>query len=281
MSDIDSRKYFMALVFAMLGLVLLASSFVLPWWGIHTENTNYDESTGEVNYHSEGGGGISISSGLGFYAGSSTIYNIGDAVSKLSIGVVMIMIIAIFSAIMFVASILLKWFGKLDNPKLPKIFGILAIICCLLAPIIFMGAFPGALKSDAEQDAKDSGNEYEEPDRNDMTKSFFGDYKEEDESEYSDDVTKQSWGGDLGWFFAIIAGIIMILAFVMERRGSTAPPSYDYYKKGPAQQQAPAPPPPQTTYQSPGTAYPPSPAQQPPPPPPPQDQYQYRNPPQY
>ena len=104
---------------------------------------------------------------------------------------------------------------KIRTLKLAKILGVLALIFCLIAPIIFAAAFPGAMKADEEKRAEDSDEEYESPDHDDPTKSFFGDYKDTDEDEYYKDTTTQSWGGDIGWIMAFVAFGLICISFLM------------------------------------------------------------------
>jgi hypothetical protein len=93
--------------------------------------------------------------------------------------------------------------------------GVLALVFCLLAPIIFMIALPIAMRDDAEEDG-----DYDEPDRNDPTKSFFGSYEEE--SFYG--TTESNWGGDIGWFLSFVSFIFLAISVNMIKPQKAAPP---------------------------------------------------------
>jgi hypothetical protein len=282
MPDLLSRKFTIALIFAVIGMVLLLSSFILPWWGQHQIQDSYDVETGDKNYHNEFGYGIGVTSGLGFYGGGTTLYGGDYILPKIYIATTFLIIISIIFLFLLITTILLFQIDKIKNAKLPMIFGMMALIFCLIAPIIFMGALPGAMKTDAEKRAEEDGGKYEEPDHNDPTKSFFGNYEEVDEDEYDRDVRKLTWGGDIGWIMAFIAFAFILSSTVMVFQG---------YRSIRAPAAFKAPPPPQ--YQPPGQDYsrqyptesPPVYPSSPPPPPPPPTQpppYQYQQrPPDY
>ena len=208
MTKIMLKKSIIALLFAAIGLMLLIFSFVLPWWGYHNV---YDDG----EYHSEWSGGISIASGFWYYQGqgdsptiqSGTSLYMGDySVPALFGTTAILMIIAIIFTFLLIISILLFEFGKIRK-RMPMIFGVIAIIFCILAPIIFMVAFPNAVKADTEKRIEEGSLTDGVPSHDDPSNKFFGSYKE--------DSFKQTWGGDIGWFLAIISFIMILISFIL------------------------------------------------------------------
>ena len=247
-------------MFAVVGLVILIASFILPWWGAHSESDEKDVD-GDYHYHSESGYGISVTNGIGgivFGGGGTSLYS-GEFQTPVVFGITtMLLILALIFTSLMITAIALSLFGKLGKRKLPMIFGILALIFCILAPVVFMAALPGAMKADAQKQAEDRDDDYEEPDHDDPTKSFFGNYEDIDEDEYSIDKTKRYWGGDIGWFLAYISFVMVLIAVIMAAK--TPRPSAQYPPPPPRPGFEPAPPPPAPrSYE---------------PPPPPQQQYE-------
>jgi hypothetical protein len=265
-----------AVVFAIVALALLISTFFLPWFGIHNINEEYDLDTGELEYRYENGLGFNMFSITGYGGGGMTLYSGGTSISILYFICAMLLIIALIAMLLYMFSIFMKWVKKIENVKMNKMiqtFAILTIVCCLLSPIIFMVGQPAALKADAKTRAEETGGEYEEPDHNDPTKSFFGSYEEKDESSYDRSIDKTTWGGDIGWFMAFITLVFVLISFINIRKTDSVPKGSDYYSdprsEQPVRDYAPSyssQPPPQSP--PPRTPPPPPPgySQQPPPP---------------
>ena len=191
MPDTMSKRTTIGLIFGIIAMLLIVTTLILPWWGMHTIREDVDLHDGD-KYYSESGG-------IGFYSYGTSLYSGEFSVPALFGATTMLMIIALIFTALFITMVFLYEMEKIRTLKLAKILGVLALIFCLIAPIIFAAAFPGAMKADEEKRAEDSDEEYESPDHDDPTKSFFGDYKDTDEDEYYKDTTTQSWGGDIGW----------------------------------------------------------------------------------
>lgn len=209
----DDRKKILAIMIAIVGIVLLMVSFVLPWWGLH------QETEGSA---SGGGFGVSISSGIS-YQGSGTSLYIGDSTSIVYSAAAILIILALISSSLMVTALIISLINNNIKPKLPFKLGVLAIVFCLLAPIVFMIALPIAMRADAEKKAEDSGSEYNEPDHDDSTKSFFGSYEEE--GGFYSGTTKINWGGDIGWILSFISFLFLAISVYMLRPRRTAPSS--------------------------------------------------------
>lgn len=222
MSGNNDRSKVLALMFAVTGIILLMVSFVLPWWGYHTERERRS-SDGDLEYYNEAGFGLSISSGIS-NGRSGTSFYIGDYSTPAVYGVTtLLLILALIFASLMVVSIILNWFGKNIKLKLPLILGIMAIIFCILAPFVFMAALPGAMKADAEKSAKDTNDDYKEPNHDDPTKSFFGSYEDKDGG--LSDLTRSNWGGDIGWVLSIASFAMLLISVILIIPTRTAHPS--------------------------------------------------------
>jgi hypothetical protein len=170
-------------------------------------------------------------------------------------------ILGLIGAIMVMAE-------KMSN-KVGAIMVLIALILVLLAPFYMMFMFPGAVKKDLE----DSGGASDVLPGG-MSESFFG----SQEQSISGVSTEYSWGGGIGWIFALIAFFIILIALIMVGRSSAPlPMAPAQYGTQPGYQPQPEyqPPPDQQPYtpQQPPPSQPPSPPPQepsyPPPPPPP------------
>ncbi|UCE38384.1 MAG: hypothetical protein JSW00_03925 [Thermoplasmata archaeon] len=208
----DDRKMILAIMITVMGIVLLMVSFILPWWGLHLE---MDGSA------SGGGFGVSISSGIS-YQGSGTGFYIGSSTSIVYSVAAVLIILALICASLMVTALIISLINNNMKPKFPLQLGVLAMVFCLLAPIIFMIALPMSMKADAEKEAEDSGNEYVEPDRDDPTKSFFGSYEEE--GVFHTGTTKSNWGGDIGWVLSFISFLFLAISVNLIRPRKAAPP---------------------------------------------------------
>jgi hypothetical protein len=203
----DDRKKNLAIMIAVMGIVLLMVSFILPWWGLHQER----EGTGSI-----GGFGVSISSGIS-YQGSGTGFYIGTSTSIVYSAAAILIILALICSSLMVTALIISLISNNIKPKLPLQLGVLALVFCLLAPIIFMIALPMAMKADAEKEAEDQGEEYNEPDGDAPTKSFFGSYEVEGIG------FKSYWGGDIGWFLSFISFLFLAISVNMIRPQKAAP----------------------------------------------------------
>ena len=215
MPENGDRRKVLAILIAVTGIVLLLVSFILPWWGLHLE----------MDGSSEGGFGVSISSGIS-YQGSGTGFYIGGSTSIVYFTAAILIILALICASLMVTTLIISLINNNIKPKLPLQLSVLALVFCLLAPIIFMIALPMAMKADAEKKAEDRGVEYDEPDRDDPTKSFFGSYEEEGDI-YSG-TTKSNWGGDIGWVLSFVSFLFLAISYFMIRPRKTVPPPTQY-----------------------------------------------------
>jgi len=199
-----SKKLSSALTFCIVGIVLLNASLVLPWWGTHTETTyksDYNEGV------TESGMGITLFSypmtGGSLYSGSYMTPWL------FMITAFMVILGMVFGGIM-AGNLLLQGNGKGGSLGLARKMGIFAMVMCFVAPAVFAIALPTAMRTDAQTRAEQYGGDYEEPDHEDPSKTFFGTYTE-DEDDYAKSV--KVWGGDFGWIFSFMAFIMFLMAY--------------------------------------------------------------------
>jgi hypothetical protein len=205
MPGIDDRKR-MAIMFGVVGIVLLFISFILPWWGF------YRHTDGEASGF---GYGTSISSGIEIQ-GSGTSFYTGGVTKTVYFVAAILIVLALICASLMVTQLMISMIRYNRKPNLALQLGILALVFCLLAPIIFMIALPMAMRTDAEREAEEDGEEYEEPDHDDPTKSFFGSY--EDEGNFFDGRTiRRNWGGDIGWFLSLVSSLFLAVSVILIR----------------------------------------------------------------
>jgi hypothetical protein len=223
MPGIDDRKR-MSILFSVVGIVLLFVSFVLPWWG------HYRERDGEASGF---GYGISISTGLEIHGSGTSFYTGGVTKTVYFVAAILIILALICAALMATNLILDSIRGNIDS-NLSMQFGVLALVFCLLAPIMFMITLPMALRTDAEREAEEDGEEYEVPDHDDPTKSFFGSREEEEGFLSGSRTTRINWGGDIGWILSFVSSIFLAISVIMIRSSKKEPLSPQAQPVGPA-----------------------------------------------
>ena len=217
------------LILTFIACILLFASFVLPWWGLTRENQDEYDGNTVMSY---GGYSLDLRCGtLGERSGIS-IYT-ADGATPLLFKIVGVMVIgAMITTSLFLLSALLLASGRLSGIKLPVILVSISLGLCLAAPIVFMIGLPNAMESDIETEYEREGMDYEPPQQDDPTKSFFGDHRED----YGDDeYTETSWGGDIGWYLMLVVFALLILSLVFTivggvrmRRGTMeGPPFYE------------------------------------------------------
>jgi hypothetical protein len=222
------------LIFAIICIIMLVISLALPWYSVKSKSGNAETLLTFGGIESSNNGDSSTSWDKTPYDNLKNLYQATQV----------LVILSLVIGILFLVGTILAMMGK--SNRFALIFGLLTIIVCLLAPIIFLAIHPGAVKDDM---GTQTGG--------DVHESFIG----------SDDT--YSWGPGLGWIFCIIAFIFALIGFVLAFRLPTPDtgPTVDY-APAPAPMQAPMYP----TYPQ---------MQQPPPTYPPQQPPPYYQPPQY
>ncbi|KPJ87602.1 MAG: hypothetical protein AMJ53_17890 [Gammaproteobacteria bacterium SG8_11] len=240
MPDTMSKRTTIGFIIGIIAILLIVTTLILPWYGMHSVREDKDLD-GDFNYYYESGYGVSVTGGIGYYGSSMSLYSGAFSTPALFGITTLLMVMALICTALFIAMVFLYEMEKIRSLKLAKILCILALIFCLLAPIIFAVALPGAMRADAEKRAEDSDQDYESPDHDDPTKSFFGYYKDVDEDEYEIETTEQSWGGDIGWFMAFVAFALICVSFFMTfpKTGTEVQPVKRYPVRSPEPQPQP------------------------------------------
>jgi hypothetical protein len=121
-----------------------------------------------------------------------------------------ILYIALLTSIFFLIFIIVGLFGKISF-KIISLISIIPVIFLLAAPIYIMNNLPEAIESDVNRtDEIDFDNDYierywyNEYQDESPQKDFFGGNKRKD--------YRVVWGGDLGWYFSILASIMVIIS---------------------------------------------------------------------
>jgi hypothetical protein len=224
MFGFDDRKKAHAVMYAVVGIVLLMASFVLPWWGSYWEMEERSADDDRIFDHHEDGFGVSLTSGFSFDGSGTSLYNRGQFTSMVYAISAMLLIVALIFSSLMITGLMLDIIHRNLKSRLPMMFGIFAVFFCLLTPIAFAIALPIAMEADARKEAEEDGDEYEAPDHNHRTKSFFGSHNEEDIGSWSVITTTRRWGGDIGWFLALLASAFLIISIILIKPGKTIPP---------------------------------------------------------
>jgi hypothetical protein len=193
-----SKNAILVLVFAILIIVIMGVCMFTPWYVVKSEYEDYEVES-EVSF-----AGMKAKS-----EGSSVSYDWDDEMLKdeentrnlYLITQIMVILGLVFGILILIGAIL-AMVGKGPGKKLAVIFGLIALIFCILAPVIFLVMHPGALDSDYEGTVK--------PDEG-PNKSFIGS-KEYEGSAYADSY-KQEWGPAIGWILAWIGFIFAVICF--------------------------------------------------------------------
>jgi PKD repeat protein len=188
------------LIFAILSIIMMGISLTQPWY---QNNVEAEGEKLETEYSFEGIKGKDSVSGLEIslswddelaesFKTTRNVYNTSRLI------VIAGFILGIFLLIGAIVALFKK--GK----KAAIIFGLLAFIVCLLAPIIFMLWHPGALAEDIYSGTEDS----EVTDG--PNKTFIGSR----EIEALGVSGKEYWGPAIGWYLAVAGAIFALLGFI-------------------------------------------------------------------
>jgi hypothetical protein len=223
-------------VFAILSVIFMGISLGMPWYshtakseamgisfeteqlykfeGIEMENPLTDEVE-TVSWDDED---------LGNTTNTKNVYQTTQ----------ILVILGLVMGILLLIGGILAFAGK--GKKLAVLFGLLAFLFCLLAPVLFMFMHPGAVDEDIGEDI-DFGPQ----------KSFIGSRSEtEGEGEFSFSV-EENWGPGTGWFMAMVGFVFAIVGFGLALRlpkpvGAPMPPPGPEPGPGPGTSQPPQPP---------------------------------------
>ena len=191
------KKAMIGAVMAIIAVILIGISLVMPWYVVSAKTEGMGQSaesnmdfyldhagmknplTGEYETHS--------------YSEDNTTSNVKNTFQTTQmldiVGLVLVLV-------GFIGALMLAM-GKMKK-NIAIILVLLGFIFALIAPMYLMTSLPPAIKADSGGYAPKMGD------------SFFG-----SESENLGGVSMTiSWGGGMGWFMALIAAVLMILALI-------------------------------------------------------------------
>ncbi len=196
------KKAMIGAVMAIIAVILIGISLIMPWYGINAKTEAMGQSaevnmdfyldhagmknplTGEYETHSYSEGNT-----------TSNMKNVFQTTQMLDIVGLVLVLVGFIGAIMLAM-------GKMKK-NIAVILVLLGFIFALIAPMYLMTALPPAMKDDM-------GGSTSTMFSSKIGDSFFG----SDSHSISGASMTVSWGGSTGWFMALIAAVLMILALI-------------------------------------------------------------------
>lgn len=208
------KKALVGTVFVLIALILIGLSLTMPWFSTKSEypSSTLSEDQSEDYYldHIEGGtSGFKIK--VEYDNDQFKDYNFVQTFQTTQIIVIVGLICGIFGLI----GAAMVSVGKLSS-KMGTLLVLLTVILVIIAPIYLMFTLPGAFK----EDFKDQGSS---PPSEKIETDFFGSATVEEEELFGGTITYDvSWGGGLGWFLAIIAMVMCVIALPLVAKSKPA-----------------------------------------------------------
>jgi hypothetical protein len=197
----SSKLPMLVIVFAILSIIMMSIALVTPWYEISTEvDSGWEHTRSITTYYFDG-----VESDLEKVSWDDDQLKDLDAIKGVYSTTQIMVILGLVFGILLLVGAIIAMVGK--GNKLAIIFGLLAFIFCLFAPIIFAGMHPGAWKSDWE----DLDWELEGPGPWD---SFMDEDTLEDPG-YGVREIKTTWGPSTGWYLAFMGIIFAMLGFLL------------------------------------------------------------------
>lgn len=185
-------RKFRGIIFSIIALVIISLTIISPWWVYNVDwmegefkfKYEFHKITVEIEGDKEDTASYSE---LSKVEQDNKWNQIGEKFHNTFIIITCALILTILFTIFIILSIL----QKINNKNFILIFGILAVIFTILAPIYLMVTLPGVMWEDEEE-----------------LNGFWGSKVEEDvESEII-------YGAGLGWYFAILGMIFNVGAVI-------------------------------------------------------------------
>ena len=176
-------------VFAVLGVVFMGMSLIMPWYNVKSSMLGVDV---EANYDFQGvtskAGGMSVSQKW------SDAKGVDKTKGVYSLTQIMVILGLVMCVLLLIGGLMLrKGPGK---KSLAMVFGVLALVFAMLGPVLFMVQHPGAVKSDSGTAVTGKG----------PWDSFTGS---------ENNVT---WGPGIGWIMGLLGFIFALLGFILVLR---------------------------------------------------------------
>jgi len=194
-----SKLPLLVTVFAVLGVVFMGISLAMPWYVVKTEATG-GIGTIEGTYSFSGiDSKIDIAGqSLSNHTAWGDVKNADKTKGLYSLTQIMVILGLVMCILLLVGGVMLM--KGPDKKKLAVLFGVLALVFSLLAPVLFMAMHPGALKEDSKAA---SGSE---PTAGPPT-SFTG--------SMDSILGKVTWGPGTGWIMGLLGFIFALLGFIL------------------------------------------------------------------
>ncbi|MCI4342332.1 MAG: hypothetical protein L3K11_08195 [Thermoplasmata archaeon] len=227
-----SRKGMLGGLLLIIGAILLVVSLLVGWY-VFTAKSNFSESFGGTSFSGSSTSTVTLSLGSNYqlsgtstvngvsasqsrtcaYAGNSTCPAEKNVSSLYSAGEY---IVVGGVALGFLGGILALMGGSRPGMrKIGMVFGVVALLLAIAAPMTLLAAQPGAFKSDEGNAYMGNGTG---PDH-----TYFGSCS--GSSCGSTGVpggsnTTGNWGPSTGWYLSIVGFVILLLGVIMSRRGT-------------------------------------------------------------
>ncbi len=217
------KKAMIGVVMAIIAVILIGISLAMPWYGINSKTEAMGQSAEyNIDFYLDHVGAKNPMTGeyeTHSYSESNATSNIKNTFQTTQILDIVGLVLVLVG---FIGALMLAM-GKMKK-NIAIILVLLGFIFALIAPMYLMTSLPPAIKADSGGYAPKIGD------------SFFG-----SESENLGGVSATvSWGGSTGWFMALIAAILMIIALIfvfLSKPEERMPSQYMYPEQYPPQQE--------------------------------------------
>jgi uncharacterized membrane protein YedE/YeeE len=204
----ELKKWILAFLFALIAVILLGAALMMPWYYI-THKPSYEagvsaytESTYEYELQE-------VTMKTQSYTVTKPYTNTEFEDSKMVPVFNNTFYLTILALIMAILLMVFSILGGIKGGKMPLlgvIFGLLAFIFALFAPMYMMIGIPAAV----EEEWKELKKENPDLEKPKLAEYFFGEETE------GTGVLKihTSWGGSTGWYLSVAAFVFALLAFM-------------------------------------------------------------------
>ncbi|MEE9151036.1 MAG: hypothetical protein V3U20_04285 [Thermoplasmata archaeon] len=209
------KKALVGTILSLIALIMIGLSLMMPWFAVEYTTSAFDQSfTFKSEYYFDHAtvsrSGTSEEFEIKYDDENVTASKPIETIKTLQI----IVYLGIIGCILGMIGAALVASEKM-SAKVGAVLVLLAVILSLLAPFYIMFALPAAIKDEANED-----NTYLDSEK--IGTDFFGSAKVESNSDPN--MTQEiTWGGGLGWFFAIIAMVMCVIALPLVAKSKPAP----------------------------------------------------------
>jgi hypothetical protein len=213
------KKAVVGTILVLIALVMVMASLFLPWYRNEVSSSmgNMSFTMGLDFYFDHAEPTVDAPEGSGFnftYDSADLSYNLPEVKDMNFVGVFsltrILVIIAIITTIFGLIGAIMVGAGKM-RPSLGATLVALAFLFCLIAPIYMMISLPDAFV----EDGMGMTAEGKKP-------GFFG----SESNESLGVTTEQNWGGGMGWFFAIFAVVLNLIALIFIATSKPTPKAF-------------------------------------------------------